>query len=128
MAALTLSWVPRNAALQADVPVDHFAAAVAAPAGWQVVVEWRYRADAGDDWGAPTTQIITPPVLHADYDPPAAGWVQVTSYSIQGGRVSRGIVREFEVDGDGLAEPAPYVDESNEAYEDETGVIYYDKD
>ena len=101
MAALTLSWVPRNAVLQADVPVDHFAAAVAAPAGWQVVVEWRYRADAGDDWGAPTTQIITPPVLHADYDPPGAGWVQVTSYAIQGGRVSRGIVREFEVDGTG---------------------------
>lgn len=88
MAAITLSWVGRNGPVQADIPVDHFAAGVTPADGWQVVVEWRFRADPGDAWGAPTIHIVTPPALSASYEPPADGWVQVTSYSIQSGRVS----------------------------------------
>lgn len=127
MATLILSWVPRNAALQADMPVDHFAAGVAAPDGWQVVVEWRFRADPGDAWGAPVIQIVTPPILQSGYDAPGDGWVQVTSYAIQGGRVSRGIVREFAVDGAGeVIEPAGYVDEDSDRYVDEDGNPYFD--
>ena len=79
----TLSWVPRNKVLQGDVPVDHFAAGVAAPEGWQVVVEWRFRADPGDDWGPETSHIRTPPECSSSYTPPGDGWVRVISYSIQ---------------------------------------------
>lgn len=94
--AITFSWVPRNKTVQADVPVSHFEPGVAAPEGWQVVVECRFRADPGDPWGAPNIQVITPPLFGCDYTPPADGWVQATIYSTQNGLTSwDALVREF---------------------------------
>ena len=127
--ANTLTWVPRNRDLQADVLVDHFAAASAAPAGWKTVVEWRFRASPGDAWGGPLIQEIAPPTLTASYTPAADGWVQITLYSTQGGKVSwQGYVHEFEVAGGGLVEPEAYTDEAAENYADDTGTPYMDKD
>lgn len=127
--AITLTWVPRNRDLQADFLVDHFAAASAAPAGWKAVVEWRFRADPADAWGAPTIQEIAPPTLAASYTPPADGWVQITLYSTQAGKVSwQGYVHEVEVAGGGLAEPEAYTDEASANYEDDSGNHYMDKD
>ena len=123
-----LAWVPRNAKVQADVPVDHFAAGVAAPAGWQEWVEWRWRADPGDDWSAPVTQKLTPPVLSSSFDEPGAGWVQVTSYATQDGRRSWDtLVYEYQVDGAGeVVTPSRYVDEDGNPYVDENADTYYD--
>jgi hypothetical protein len=128
MTARVLSWVPRNKVLQADIPLDHFAAGVTAAEGWQVVVEWRWRADPGDDWSAPTIHIKTPPELSSSYEPPGAGWVQVKSFSIQGGRTSRqALVREFPVDAAGeVINPARYVDEDGNPYVDDSADNYYD--
>lgn len=127
--ALTFTWVARNAALQADIPIDHFAAGVTPPAGWQVVVEWRFRADIGDAWGAPTIQIHTPPVYTATYTPPADGWVQITCYSTQDNRTSwDGLVHEFEVTGGALAEPEAYQDDAGNPYTDDADNNYMDKD
>lgn len=128
MTARVLSWVPRNKALQADIPVDHFAAGVLAPEGWQVVVEWRWRADPGDAWSAPTIHLKTPPELSSSFEPPGAGFVQVKSFSIQGGRTCRqALVREFAVDGSGeVINPARYVDEDGNPYVDESADTYYD--
>lgn len=81
--SLTLTCVPRNAAVQADVPVDHFAAGVTAPDGWQWVAEWRFREDPGDDWSAPTIQILTLPVFATTFTPPGDGWVRLVSYAQQ---------------------------------------------
>lgn len=89
MTAQTLTWVPRNAKLQADVPVDHFAAGVAAAEGWQQVVEWRFRADPGDAWGPATIDAKTPPECSSSYTPPGDGWVRVISYAMQGTKRSR---------------------------------------
>ena len=128
MTARVLSWVPRNKVLQADIPVDHFAAGVAAAEGWQVVVEWRFRDDPSDDWGPATIHIKTPPDCSSSFDPPAAGWVQVKSFSIQGGRTCRqALIREFAVDASGeLINPARYVDEDGNPYVDENADTYYD--
>ena len=127
--ALTFTWVARNRDLQADIPVDHFAAGVAPPSGWKTVVEWRFRADAGDAWGAPTIQIHTPPTYTAEYTPPADGWVQITCYSTQDGLVSwDGLVHEFEASGGGLAEPEAYVDDADAPYVDDAADPYMDKD
>lgn len=99
--AITFSWVPRNKTMQADVPVSHFEPGVAAPEGWQVVVECRFRSDPGDPWGAPNINVVTPPLFGCDYTPPADGWVQVTIYSIQSGLTSwEALVMEFYVIGD----------------------------
>lgn len=125
MATLVLAWVARNAALQADVPVDWFAAGVTPAAGWRVVVEWRYRADPGDPWGAPVTQEHAPPSYSASYDPPADGWVQATLYSIEGGLTSeQSLVYEVEVVGGEIVDPQPYGDEADDPYTDETDDIY----
>ena len=125
MAAVVIAWVGRNAALQADVPVDWFAAGVAPPAGWRVVAEFRYRADPGDPWGAPAKQIHAPPVYSASYDPPADGWVQVTLYSVEGDLTSeQSLVYDFEVVGGAVVNPQPYVDEDDEPYTDENGEPY----
>ena len=126
--AITFSWVPRNKTVQADVPVSHFEPGVAAPEGWQVVVECRYRADPGDAWGAPNIQVISPPVFGCEYTPPADGWVQATIYSIQNGNTSwEALVREFQVDGAGeVVNPEPYVDEADADYVDDESNIYED--
>lgn len=125
--AITLSWVPRNRDLQADLLVDHFAAGTAAPEGWAVVVEWRYRATSGDPWGAPTIQTVAPPALSAEYTPPADGIVQVTCYAVQGGLVSwQGYVAEFYAAGGVPVVPEPYVDEAADGYVDELNNPYED--
>lgn len=104
--ALTLSWVPRNRDSQGAALVDHFAAAVPASAGWQAVVEWRFRATSGDPWGSPTIQTVAPPTLSAEYTPPGDGLVQVTCYAIEGGLASRqGYVAEFAVAAGGPVVP-----------------------
>ena len=126
--AIPFSWVPRNNVVQADVPVSHFEPGVAAPEGWQVVVECRYRADPGDAWGAPSIQVVTPPLFGCEYTPPAAGWVQATIYSTQNGLTSwEALVREFEVDGAGeVVIPARYIDEDGNPYVDQIPDTYYD--
>lgn len=126
--AIAFSWVPRNRDVQADVPVSHFEPGVAAPEGWQVVVECRFRADPGDPWGAPNIQVISPPQFGCEYTPPAAGWVQATIYSTQNGLASwDALVREFAVDGAGeVVNPEPYVDEANADYVDDESNIYED--
>lgn len=97
---ITLSWVPRNRDLQADLLVDHFAAGSTAPASWAVVVEWRFCATSGDPWGAPTIQTVAPPALSAEYTPPGDGFVQITCYAIEGGLASwQGYVAECAVSG-----------------------------
>ena len=127
MAAVVIAWVGRNAALQADVPVDWFAAGVAPPAGWRVVAEFRYRADPGDPWGAPTIQTVAPPALSAEYTPPGDGFVQVTCYAIEGGLASwQGYVAECAVSGGVPITPEPYVDEDAQGYVDELGNQYED--
>lgn len=127
MTTRVFSYVPRNKSLQADVPVDHFAAGVAAAVGWQMVVEWRFRADPGDAWGAATIHRRTPPDLTSGYEPPGAGWVQVTAYAIQNGLTSRAVVREFAVDGAGeIVNPEPYVDDVDADYVDEDSNVYED--
>lgn len=111
--AITFTWVGRNRDLQADIPVDHFAAGVAPPSGWKTVVEWRFRADPGDAWGAPTIQIHTPPTYTAEYTPPADGWVQITCYSTQNGLVSwDGLVHEFAVAGGVVVIPGTRITDS----------------
>lgn len=125
--ALTLTWHARNRDLQADVAVDHFAGPVAAPDGWQCVVEWRFRDDPGDPWGAPTTHIVTPPTFSATYTPPGDGWVQITVYSTQAGRVSwQGYVWVVPVEGGEVLDPQTYVDEADEPYSDEDNEPYTD--
>lgn len=125
--ALTLSWVPRNRDLQADLLVDHFAAGTIAPAGWAVVVEWRFRAASGDPWGAPTVQTVAPPALSTAYTPPADGFVQVTCYAIEGGLASwQGYVAEFPVAGGAPITPLPYVDQASQGYVDELANQYED--
>lgn len=115
MAAVVIAWVGRNAALQADVPVDWFAAGVAPPAGWRVVAEFRYRADPGDPWGAPAKQIHAPPVYSASYDPPADGWVQVTLYSVEGDLTSeQSLVYEVYVVGGAVVSPGPRITDSGD--------------
>lgn len=124
MATLKLSWVGRNKAVQADAPVSHFEANVVPPEGWHVRVEWRFRADPGDAWGEASVRLVYPPVFHDDYDAPGDGWVQVTSYAIQDGRVSRGIVREFEVDGSGdIIYPYTRITESGDRRITESGDV-----
>ena len=125
--ALTLSWVPRNRDLQADLLVDHFAAGTTPPAGWAVVVEWRFRAAGGDPWGAPTVQTVAPPALSAEYTPPGDGFVQVTCYAIEGGLASwQGYVAGFAVAGGVPVTPEPYVDEAAQGYVDELANQYED--
>lgn len=98
--AITASWVPRHRQLQGDVLVDHFAAAAAAPDGWEVKLEWRFRASSGDAWSAPTTQTVAPPTLTADYTPPGDGFVQLTCYSARDGLASWQVgIFEFAVAG-----------------------------
>ena len=128
MTSQVFTWVPRNAKLQADVPVDHFAAGVAAAEGWQQVVEWRFRADPGDAWGPATIDAKTPPECSSTFNQPGAGWIQLTSYSLQNGKRSRAtLVREWEVDSAGdVVTPARYVDEDGNPYVDENADTYYD--
>ena len=79
--SLVLTWATRNKELQADVPVDHFAASVAPPVGLQTVCKWYWRADPGDAWGVPSIRIIDLPTTSDSYDPPADGWVRLESYT-----------------------------------------------
>lgn len=125
--AITFSWVPRNRDLQADLLVDHFAAAAAAPDGWEVKLEWRFRASSGDAWGAPTIQTVAPPALSAEYTPPGDGFVQVACYAIEGGLASwQGYVAECAVSGGVPITPEPYVDEAAQGYVDLLGNQYED--
>lgn len=125
--AITLSWVPRNRDLQADLLVDHFAAGVTPPGGWRAVVEWRYREAPDDPWGAPTIQTVTAPTLSTSYSPPGDGFVQVTCYSSDGTLASwQACVAEFAVVGGAPATPEPYVDDADAGYVDELGDQYKD--
>lgn len=125
--AITASWVPRHRQLQGDVLVDHFAAGADAPAGWEVKLEWRFRASSGDAWGAPTTQTVAPPTLTADYTPPGDGFVQLTCYSARDGLASWQVgIIEFAVAGGVPVTPEPYVDEAAQGYVDELGNQYED--
>ena len=126
---LTLTFANRHRTQQADMPVPYDAADTGREDGQKTVVEWRYRADLGDPWGAPTISIVDTPAT-ASYTAPAAGWVQVTCYSTRDGITSwQQHVGEFEVEGGGdLAVPEPYVDELDDPYVDELGATYMDKD
>ena len=98
---LTLTFANRHRTQQADMPVPYDAADTGREDGQKTVVEWRYRADPGDPWGAPTISIVDTPAT-ASYTAPAAGWVQVTCYSTRDGVTSwQRHVGEFAVDGSG---------------------------
>lgn len=121
---LVLTWHDHNRLAQADQAVAYDDGDTGREAGQQTVVEWRYRADPGDDWGAPTTQIITAPAT-ASYDPPADGWVQITVYSIRDGVTSLwphvGVVM---VDGSGEIEfPKTRITESGDRRITESGDV-----
>lgn len=125
---LVATWVSRNNELQADVPVDHFAAGVTAPVGLQTVCKWYWRADPGDAWGVPSIRIVDLPTTSDPYDPPAAGWVRLESYTQLNGRGCL-YPYEWECEVDGVGEPvnpARYVDEDGNPYVDENADTYFD--
>ncbi|WP_374607096.1 hypothetical protein [Thermomonas sp.] len=76
----TLTWANRNRIVQADVPVDHFAANTGLEDGQETKIEWRWRADPGDAWSAATVHTVTVPPT-STFNPPADGWVQAKVYS-----------------------------------------------
>lgn len=84
---LVLTWEPHNRLVQADMPVAYDDGPTGREDGQKSVVEWRFRADPGDAWSAPTTHIVVTPET-ASYDPPGAGWVQITEYTIRDGLTS----------------------------------------
>lgn len=84
---LVLTWDSRNRIVQADMPVAYDDGHTGREPGQKSVVEWRFRADPGDAWGAPTIHIVEEPRT-ASYDPPGDGWVQITSYTKRGERTS----------------------------------------
>lgn len=84
---LTLTWDNHNRIAQADQRVAYDDGDTGREAGQQTVVEWRFRADPGDDWGLPTRSIGPEPNT-ASYSPPADGWVEITVYSIRAGLTS----------------------------------------
>lgn len=124
---LVLTWDNHNRLAQADQAVAYDDGDTGREDGQQTVVEWRYRADPGDPWGAATIQTIDAPAT-TSYDPPAAGWVQITVYSIRDGLVSwQAHVGVVQVDGSGEIEyPQPYADEDDETYVDEASTEYED--
>jgi hypothetical protein len=79
--SLELTWTTRNKLLQADMPVDHFAASVTAPAGLQTVCKWYWRANPGDPLGEPEIHIVDDPIMSDTFDPPGDGWVRLESYT-----------------------------------------------
>lgn len=113
--SLTATWATRNAELQAETLVEHTAPSVTPPDGYQVVCEWRWRADPGDAWSAPTIQVTTPPTASATYDPPGDGWVQLTCYSTRAGLVSwQGYVHEVFYVGGGVYTPGTRITDDGE--------------
>ena len=126
--SLVLTWATRNKELQADVPVDHFAASVAPPVGLQTVCKWYWRADPGDDWSVPSIRIIDLPTTSDSYDPPGAGWVRLESYTqLNGLGCWEPYEWEGEVDGAGEpVNPARYVDQDGNPYVDENADTYFD--
>lgn len=126
--AFTATWVGRNGELQQDLLVDHFAAGVTPTSDWRVVCEWRYRAGTGDAWGAPTINTVAPPLYQDSYTPPGDGYVQLTIYAIEDGRVSwQGYIAEMPAAGGEPATPQAYVDEAEAGYVDETSNAYVDR-
>ena len=123
---LSLTWDDHNRVGQADQRVAYDDGHTGREPGQQSVVEWRFRADPGDEWGEPTKQIITEPRV-ATYDPPGDGWVQITVYSIRGELTSLyahlGVVA---VEGGAVLNPQAYEDEATTEYADEDGEQYKD--
>lgn len=112
--ALTLKWDNHHRVLQADQLVAYDDGDTGREDGQQTVVEWRWRADPGDAWGAPTIQIIDAPPI-ATYDPPADGWVQVTVYSQRNGLASwQAHQGEFYVVGGAPVAPGPRITDSGD--------------
>lgn len=112
---LTISWVGRNAQLQADMPIDHFDTHIQPPVGWQVACEFRYRATSSDPWGSTTSVIVTPPDYSASYAPPADGWVHVRVYSIMNGLTSwDALDREVYCVAGGIYSPGRRIIDSGE--------------
>lgn len=124
--ALTATWVNRNKVVQADVPVDHFAAGVTPPAGLQTVCKWSWKPDLGDAWGPPEIHIVDLPATTDSYDPPGSGWVRFESYTQLNGK---GCWQPYDhmirVDGSGDPyAPSGYVDQADDGYIDHDGNEY----
>lgn len=121
---LTLTWDNRNRLTQADQALAYDDGDTGLEAGQQTVVEWRYRADPGDPWGAPAIRFATTPAT-VSYVPPGAGWVQITVYSIRDGLVSwQAHVGVVKVDGDGDIEfPMTRITESGDRRITESGDV-----
>lgn len=120
---LTLTWANRNRVVQADIPVDHFEADTGLEAGQQTIIEWRWRADPGDAWGAATINTVTMPAT-ASYDPPGDGWVQVKVYSIRDGLVSwQYYLWEAPVVGGVVPDPAVRITEASDRRITESGDV-----
>lgn len=111
--ALTATWVGRNNVVQADVPVDHFAAGVTPPAGLKTVCNWYWRADPGDAWSAPTSHVVDLPLTSDTFNPPGDGWVRFESYTILDGLASWEVYFwEAEYAGGEVVNPIPLGTES----------------
>lgn len=123
---LTLTWDNHNRIAQADQRVAYDDGDTGREAGQQTVVEWRFRADPGDDWGLPTRSIGPEPNT-ASYDPPADGWVEITVYSIRAGLTSwQSHQCVVPVEGGDIVNPQAYEDEATTEYADEDGEQYKD--
>lgn len=122
--ALTLTWHNRNRLVQADQVIAYDDGSTGSEEGQQTVVEWRFRADPSDPWGAPTVQTITAPPT-ASYEPPGAGWVQITCYSTRDGLNSwQSHVGVVAVDGGGDIEfPEPRITETGDPRVTESGDV-----
>lgn len=122
--SLTASWVNRNKVVQADVPVDHFAAGVTPPAGLQTVCKWYWRADPGDDWSAPDLRIVYLPETSDTYTPPGDGWVRFESYTqLDGLACWEAYAWEAYVVGGVVSNPAVRITESGDRRVTESGDV-----
>lgn len=75
------TWANRNNALQADVPVDYFAASVTPPTGLKNVLKWYWRASPADPWGEPTIHIVDAPETTDTFNEPGDGFVRLESFT-----------------------------------------------
>ena len=124
---LTLTWHDHNRLVQADQVIAYGDGSTGREEGQKTIVEWRFRGDPSDPWGAPTVSDVVGPTT-ASYDPPGAGWVQITCYSTRDGVNSwQSHVGVVKVDGSGeVATPARYVDEDGNPYVDDNADTYFD--
>ncbi len=111
---ITITWENHHRVLQADQLVAYDDGETGREDGQQTVVEWRWRADTGGDWGEPVKHIVDSPPI-STYTPPSDGWVQVTVYSIRNGLASwQAHQGEIYVVGGEAVSPGPRITDSGD--------------